>query len=454
MAIQVVCELGSSGQVELGSSGRPKLLKKKSHELPFNSAWGITKFDQGVAIRIFVIDFGLEVPRGHHYSGACVLNAAATRMGIELLVLAPQSLAPIDDLKLAPVLSYGLYDDPLSEKRTTEEFESSLSDRRAAATRDLRSYLSDRIGPDDVAMLNTPMAPEVAGFVDWYESLSDARRPPAVIHFVLPLQYYLAADLIWQARLVAKLYSGCLHRLRTLSRGRCLFLCNDRNLTKQFSSFNLDVKFHPIPIDVLPRDPIPARPLRIGLLGTVRPEKGLQLALETFRQLQKDEDRFNWVIQTSPAKFDNDVLDMLCAPNVEHIDYLPTNDQYIDLLRSLSVVLLPYDPARYANGQSSNIFYEALASGIPVICSETEFFVHELCAIGCSELIFRPYTAEALAQKIRNTARDYSRYASTFWNVRAKLDPAKNLKLLMEMLTTAGNDQRPAEIENNLHKVR
>jgi glycosyltransferase involved in cell wall biosynthesis len=359
-------------------------------------------------------------------------------MGMELLVLAPQPLAPLGDLKIIPVLSYGLYDDPLSGKKTVEEFERTLSDRRAAATRDLRSYLSDRIGPDDVAMLNTPMVPEVAGFVDWYESLSDARRPPAVIHFVLPMKYYLAAELIWQAKLVAELYSECLHRLRILSRGRYLFLCNDRNLANQLSNFNLDVKVHPIPTHVLPRDPIPAGPLRMGLLGTVRPEKGLQLGLETFRQIQKDENRFNWVIQTSPASFDNDVLDMLSASNVEHIDYLPTNDQYIALLRSLSLVLLPYDPARYANGQSSNIFYEALASGIPVICSETEFFVHELCAIGCSELIFRPYTAEALAQKIRKTARDYSQYASTFSNVRAKFDPAKNLKLLMEMLTTVG----------------
>jgi hypothetical protein len=52
--------------------------------------------------------------------------------------------------------------------------------------------------------------------------------------------------------------------------------------------------------------------------------------------------------------------------------HLPTNDQYMNLLRSLSVVLLPYDPARYANGQSSNIFYEALASGIPVKMSQSK----------------------------------------------------------------------------------
>jgi glycosyltransferase involved in cell wall biosynthesis len=398
-----------------------------------------------------VIDFGLEVPRGHHYSGACVLNAAATRMGMELLVLVPQPLAPLGDLKILPVLSYGLYDDPLSEKKTVEEFERTLSDRRAAATRDLKSYLSDRIGPDDVAMLNTPMAPEVAGFADWYESLSDARRPPAVIHFVLPMQYYLAAELIWQAKVVAELYSECLHRLKSLSKGRCLFLCNDRNLAKQFSNFNVEVKFHPIPIDLLPREPIPARPLRIGLLGTVRPEKGLLLGLETFRQLQKHEDRFSWVIQTSPANLDKDVLDMLCAPNVEHIDYLPTNDQYMGLLRKLSVVLLPYDPVRYTNGQSSNIFCEALASGIPVICSETEFFVNELAAIGCSELIFRPYTAEALAHTIRKMAPDYSRYANLFWNVKTKFDPAKNLKLLMEMLIAVRGS---ADFENNLQKLQ
>jgi glycosyltransferase involved in cell wall biosynthesis len=176
--------------------------------------------------------------------------------------------------------------------------------------------------------------------------------------------------------------------------------------------------------------------LRIGLLGTVhRPEKGLQLALKTFCQLQREGAPLNWVIQTAHAQLDDDTRELLCAPNVEHINYVPTNDQYRKLLRSSSVVLLPYDPAWYSNYQSSNIFYEALASGIPVICSETEFFAHELFSLGCSELVFRPYTAEALAEKIREVTHDYSRYVRIFSDLMARFDADKNVKQLMAMLS-------------------
>ena len=60
------------------------------------------------------------------------------------------------------------------------------------------------------------------------------------------------------------------------------------------------------------------------------------------------------------------------------------------------------------------MFVEALACGIPVICSETDFFVDELNQLGLPELVFRPYTPEALASKIRQIAIAHPKYRKLF----------------------------------------
>src|SRR5262249_11900883 len=156
----------------------------------------------------------------------------------------------------------------------------------------------------------------------------------------------------WQTQLAKELYLASVQRLSTLSRARCLLLCNDRYLAQQFSTVSSNIRIHPIPTAVMRREPNLVLPLRVGLLGAARYQKGFRLALNAFRQLQGEGAPFNWLIQTSPAHIDNETLEALCAANVEHVNYLPTNDQYRELMRSLSILILPYDPVYYSNYQS------------------------------------------------------------------------------------------------------
>ena len=72
------------------------------------------------------------------------------------------------------------------------------------------------------------------------------------------------------------------------------------------------------------------------------------------------------------------------------------------------------------------MFFEALACGIPVICSETDFFVEQLDKLGCQELVFRPYTPEALASKICHVASTYPKYRRVFVEQRWSRFPGQN----------------------------
>ena len=392
-------------------------------------------------IRIFLIDYGLEVARGHHYSGASVLHATAADSDTELFVLIPKQHILQDEhtLNLMPVLSYELYHDPLFAKRGVDEFITAISGRRALVELDLTSWLSDVIQRDDVALLTTPMAPEIAGFAQWYESLPNAQRPAAAVHLVLPIQYNLAPDLDWHEKIVTQLYSQSINRIEAASPSRTLILCHDNNLAKRLSGLGINVKVHPIPSQILRKSSnLAPATLRIGLVGSVRPGKGFDLALETFQRLQSEGAPFQWVIQSAPSTLDDSTKGTLAAQNVKHIEFVPTNSQYRTLLQSLSVVLLPYDPVFYSHFQSSNIFNEALGSGIPVICSATEFFVDELARIDCENLIFRPYTCEAMAHKIREIASNYSHYKTIFLKTMAHVNPNEQSSFMVAMLKNMG----------------
>jgi hypothetical protein len=68
-----------------------------------------------------------------------------------------------------------------------------------------------------------------------------------------------------------------------------------RNFGNALLGYRPKRQVHRIPIHVLRRGPGLAQPLRIRILGIARAGKGLQLALNAFRQLQREGVPFNWV---------------------------------------------------------------------------------------------------------------------------------------------------------------
>src|SRR5262245_38435675 len=368
--------------------------------------------------RIYLIDYGLESVGGHHYSSASVLHYTARKMGAKLIALVPRNSFPpkigsnSEALEILSVLSHKQYDTPLAINNSGDDFFRAFNTRRMAVQRDLTSWLSDLIFPEDVVLLSTPLTPELAGFTDWFESLSICQRPAVAVLFVLPVEFELELNVAWQRSFAKEVYSDGISRLRARSGGRYFLACHDIRLAQRLSDFNHSLDVHPVPTEVLTKDlrDDPSKEFVIGVLGQARREKGINLAIATVNLLQ--ESAYKWVIQTAPIKFGDDSFP--CKKNIKRVAHLPSNEEYRNILRSLSLILLPYDPVSYGNFRSSNMFFEALACGIPVICSETEFFVEQLDKLGCKELVFRPYTPEALASKICHVASTYPKYRRVF----------------------------------------
>ena len=364
---------------------------------------------------IFIVDYGY-CAGSHHHSSACSLWAAAARRGVPFQLLAPSAsdLARSLEPPASFVLSHRLYDHPLGERRGLRGFWSEFSARRAAVRRDLRRHLDGRIASGDTVLLNTPMAPEFAGFADWHEALPAASRPAAAAHFLLPLGYGLAPDLAWQEDFALVAYREAFGRLSASCGSRSLYLAHPPALAARLAAFEPRIAVCPSPFALPPAAPASPAELSIAFLGRGKAEKGIDMAFAAFDRLQAARAPFRWIFQTAPLELAPERLSALRAPNVTHAGDFATPSGYAELLRSASIAVLPYDPRAYKTDQGSGILCEALAMGIPVICSAAEYFVEQLARLGFPELVFRPYTGEALAAKIVEIAAAYPRYREAF----------------------------------------
>jgi glycosyltransferase involved in cell wall biosynthesis len=366
---------------------------------------------------LFVVDYGF-CAGSHHYSSACSLSLAAARRRLPFQLFVPRESdpAPAAAPPAARVLSYRLYDNPLAERRSLPSFWSAFCARRGAVRRDLHRQLGRRAGKGDIVLLATPMAPEFAGFADWLASLPAERRPAAAAHFLLPLGYELAADRPWQEEFALLAYREAFARLRASAGDRSLCLAHPRALARRLAEFDRGIEVCPSPFALAAgahRPPGDAR-LCIGVLGRGKVSKGIELAFDAFDRLQAAGAAFRWIFQTAPLELAPERRAALDAPNVTHERGFATHARYAELLRAVSIVLLPYDPAAYQTDQGSGILCETRALGIPAVCSETPHFVEQLGQLGCPELVFRPHSGEALAATIMAAAAEYPRYRRRF----------------------------------------
>ena len=195
--------------------------------------------------------------------------------------------------------------------------------------------------------------------------------------------------------------------------------CHDSRLAERLSDFNHSLEVHHVPTEVLTRDLCddPSKEFVIGVLGQARREKGIDLVIDTVKLLQ--ETAYKWVIQTAPINFGD--YSFPCKENIKRIAHLPSNEEYRNILRSLSLILLPYDPYLM-------VIFVPPISFLRLLRVEYRSFVQKLTLLwkilrnlGCQELVFRPYTPEALASEICHVASTYPNTDAFFLSIRVKL---------------------------------
>lgn len=355
-------------------------------------------------MKLVWIGCGLTSLGTHCHTMAVAIKKAAARKQIPLTILAPRTVnaraTAMLDLRLE--LTRSVYATNPGGFAKQSDFGADATARRAALLDDLKRILAHRLTADDIVVLTTPMAPELAAFADWYEQLPAGNRPQLAAYCVLPIGYGIAADATWQRAAISDLYRDALRRFPVLTGGRFQLFCENRQVFDDLSPLVPHAHLHPHiferPAQTQPRGR-PGIPyaLVIGSVWASRKDKGTDLVLEMLQTDAARRTTFDWIVQVAPLHRRRP--EGCDSENMHFILNVPDHDEYWSYLSGASLVLLPYDPVVYGDGRGSGVFEEAKATGTPVLCSAAPFFVDQLSNLGEDSLIFHSYTAGALLER-------------------------------------------------------
>ncbi len=195
--------------------------------------------------------------------------------------------------------------------------------------------------------------------------------------------------------------------------------------------------------------------IKLGYLGEARWEKGfekLPFIIEYLMAIPEISDKIEFVIQVSIGP-QNQVPGTINAKkailelaekygNIETKEYL-TDSQYVSTLRSLDLLLLPYDLAQYAV-RGSGVATEAIAACIPMVVARGLDLAKTFAGVGVIEPSDHSIKAFALATK--EAILNIDSYKNEISNVRKRIpkfeiEDDKVIKRMCSDVQDSGNSK-------------
>ncbi len=196
--------------------------------------------------------------------------------------------------------------------------------------------------------------------------------------------------------------------LRLSSRVVCVSQAIEESVRSTFPSYASKVVFIPNGIEegllecsrsIRPEDP--PHPLRVIVVGSLIPRKGVDVVLRAIAETRKHHTVKLQILGEGPLR--GDLQDLAArlgvAKDVEFVGHVAPAE-IKDHLATADVMVL----ASYAEGRP-NVVLEAFGSGIPAVCSEIDG-VRELVAEGGTGMLFSPGDSAALADKLNLLCSD------------------------------------------------
>jgi glycosyltransferase involved in cell wall biosynthesis len=186
-------------------------------------------------------------------------------------------------------------------------------------------------------------------------------------------------------------------RLRLVAHSESLAEALAAKLGRPVSAIPLSVHWSSLP-EITSRSET-AR-VRVGVLGTLREDKGASQIVEAIRKVRAD---VQWVVQASPgtavaASVRNELIAEVRERQGElHIDDLGA-EAYGALMASCDVVILPYHPLGYRE-RTSGVVVEAMGCAVIPIAPVGTWLATEMARYGVG-LAYEPWTSAALAAAI------------------------------------------------------
>ena len=164
------------------------------------------------------------------------------------------------------------------------------------------------------------------------------------------------------------------------------------------------VRLLPLGVDVArfaPGHPGGPPPLRIGFVGRLVPEKGVQVILDA---MKNEDDWYLEVVGAGPHRtwLTEWTGELGLTDRVSFLGHA-SNDELPELYRQFHVVVVPSLPTPSWREQFCRVAVEAMASGVPVVCSDTGALPE---VVGDAGVLFPSGDVVALHRAIKGLATD------------------------------------------------
>ena len=351
-------------------------------------------------MRFHLLDNGMAHPHGHHdHFARGFLQAMRERgCGVEIYAQARVSPELREELGAKPVFGVSQYI-PLS----ADPFDGPLADflaRRRALAEDLK-VLDGAVGADDVLLLPTATPALLAAVQHWREASLRKPRIAALFHST-PEPW--APGTLWPA----------------LYRNAAKPLIGETSSSFWVGATNqaLAARLRPVfgrPVNVMdsltwysqPSEPL-ARDdgeVRVGFIGTARKSKGGAFTPEIVRLGLERPTRYRFIVQTHGSEADQLYLPMAHEPRLEvHSEWLD-EDAFVAMVRSLDMVVLPYERERY-KPMVSGVLAVAAGYGVPCVAPTGTWMADQIEAGLAAGISFRGSRPAAVVDAIDRLTAD------------------------------------------------
>ncbi len=357
------------------------------------------------------MDAALVGNLGHHANVCRHITGELRRRGITVDILANARVEHglIEELNASPAFHHYPYAKITSRKAANFHLArvSFIADF-SRATRD-RQY--------DLIYASSVLPAQMAAVILWAQThYSAADMPPIAFELGLPSGVGGVTSENWGR--YTRQYRSAARRIRKDYAGKFLFFTFDEASSGDYS------KLLGFAVDFLP----PAyagsevrlrsgdeegRPV-VGFLGQQRPEKGYHLIPDVLRRLADQDVGARFLIHNGVTKetaLDRELRELAAADSRIRFDQQPADKSYWNgLLDSTDIVVLPYEPSRYAASFSA-IAAEAVSCGLPMVCPQGTTMKTLAERYQNNPIGIAGWTAEAVADAISDAVRNFPELA-------------------------------------------
>ncbi|MDF1825632.1 MAG: glycosyltransferase [Verrucomicrobiales bacterium] len=354
-------------------------------------------------MKCLVLDPSLITVLSHNYSEARALRREADRLGlITEFYCHLEAHDPILQIPATPYFHQHGFGQ-LKELRPAADF-MAINFSNAAMRKDLMS-LSKHVTADDFVVFPTVTCNLILGICEWVAQLTEAADgiegiPRMAMCLMFPPHLSMSRQ---RSEVADETYRQAFARLPDHWGSRIHFTCEVDATGDLFEPL---LGARPLTLAVPTWTTAEAAPhrvadtLRIGILGSSRPEKGFHLLPEIIRRVRAQQPGVMFTVQAIgyDPEYSDPVRRELETLKTEGDVFLGrplTDDEFSQTLRSCRLLLLPYDRDCY-EARGSSLSHEAKLCGIPTVIPEGVGFGKESQAAGCAEKFDR-FEVEAIS---------------------------------------------------------